>query len=151
MRRSDRQLALDEAEKILIDGIFGVLSMNGQDDYAYGVPMSYVFTGESIYIHSAVEGTKLTRLRKDNRVSFSVVGEAIPLVDTFCMKYKSTIVFGTVREVESDEKLKALNLLAEKYSTDEFREKGRAYAVDSAHRTVVLRLEIEHISGKARK
>lgn len=106
---------------------------------------------KNFYVHSDVEGLKLTRVRRDNKVGFTVVGEAIPLVDTFCMKYKSTIVFATGREVENEEKLKALNLLAEKYSTDEFCEKGGAYAVDSAHRTVVLRLDMEKRSGKARK
>ncbi|MDR3553295.1 MAG: pyridoxamine 5'-phosphate oxidase family protein [Syntrophobacteraceae bacterium] len=151
MRRKDRELSLPETEKILAAGIYGVLSINGQDDYAYGVPFSYVFTGGSIYMHSAVEGDKLTRLRRDNRVSFCVVGAAVPLVDTFCMQYESAMIFGTVHEVNGEEKSKALVLLARKYSTDEFIEKGRAYAADSAHRTVVLRLDIEHISGKARK
>ena len=151
MRRTDRQLSLEEAEKILADGIYGVLSLNGQDDYAYGIPMSYIFAGNSIYMHSAVEGHKLDRIRRDNRVSFNVVGEAIPLADKFSMKYTSTIVFGTVHEVEAEEKSKALELLVQKYGADEFGDKGRACAADSAHRTVVIRLDIEHISGKAGK
>ncbi len=149
MRRKDRQLGLAEAEKILTDGIYGILSINGQDDYAYGVPMCYVFTDGGIYLHSAAEGDKLTRIRRDRRVSFCVVGEAIPLADKFSMQYESTIVFGLVREVEGDEKLKVLTLLVEKYSTAEFIEKGRAYAADSAHRTVIMKLDIESISAKA--
>jgi nitroimidazol reductase NimA-like FMN-containing flavoprotein (pyridoxamine 5'-phosphate oxidase superfamily) len=156
MRRKDRQLdatetEATETEAILAKGTYGVLSMNGEDDYAYGVPLSYVYTGNNIYLHCAPEGHKITRIRKDNRVSFCVVREAIPLVDKFSMQYESTIVFGKAHEVDDEEKLKALILFVEKYSTDEYLEKGRAYAAESAHRTAVIRLDIEHISGKTRR
>ena len=52
--------------------------MNAGDDYGYGVPLSYVFQDNSIYLHCALEGKKLTYLRRHNKVSFCVVGEAEP-------------------------------------------------------------------------
>ena len=79
MRRQDRALIRPEIEEILVNGMFGVLSMNGKDDYAYGVPLSYVYLKNVIYVHCALEGKKLTHIRQDNRVSFCVVGEAEPL------------------------------------------------------------------------
>ncbi len=150
MRRKDRELNRTDTEKILVKATYGVLSMNGENDYAYGVPLSYVYTGDSIYVHCAPEGRKITRIRNDNRVSFCVVGEAIPLADQFSMKYESAIVFAKASEVDREEKLKALMLLVEKYSA-EYLEKGKAYALDSLHKTAVIRLDIELISGKARR
>jgi len=151
IRRKDRELNRTETESILVKGTYGVLSMNGENDYAYGVPLSYVYTGNSIYLHCAAEGRKITRIRNDNRVSFCVVGEAIPLVDQFSMKYESAIVFGKTYEVDQEEKLKALILIVEKYSTGEYLEKGKAYALNSLHKTAVIRVDIELISGKARR
>jgi hypothetical protein len=150
VRRKDRQLDREEAEKILATGIYGVLSMNGENDYAYGVPLSYAFTGSSIYVHCAPEGRKMTLIRKDNRVSFCVVAESIPLADQFSMKYKSAMVFGKAYEVDREEKFEALMLLVKKYSAG-YLEKGKAYALDSLHKTAVIRLDIEFVTAKARK
>ena len=80
-----------ETEEILANGTYGVLSMNGEDEYAYGMPLRYVFTGNSIYLHSAPECHKITGIRNDNRVSLCVVGGAVPLADKFSMQYESAI------------------------------------------------------------
>ena len=82
-----------------------------------------------------------------------LVGKAEPLPDAFSMKYTSVIAFGRVFEVGDDgEKRKALVALVEKYaSSREYIEKGRQYADDSLHGTTVLRLNIEHLAGKARR
>jgi nitroimidazol reductase NimA-like FMN-containing flavoprotein (pyridoxamine 5'-phosphate oxidase superfamily) len=151
IRRKDRELNRTETEKILLKGIYGVLSMNGANDYAYGVALSYVYTDNSLYLHCAPEGRKITLIRNDNRVSFCVVGEAIPLVDQFNMKYESAIVFGKAYEVDQEERLKALMLFVEKYSTAEYLDKGKAYALNSLHKTAVIRVDIEFISGKAKR
>ena len=151
IRRKDHELNPTETEKILVKGTYGVLSMNGANDYAYGVPLSYVYIDNSLYLHCATEGRKITLIRNDNRASFCVVGEAIPLVDQFSMKYESAIVFGKAYEVDQEERLKALMLFVEKYSTAEYLDKGKAYALNSLHKTAVIRVDIEFISGKARR
>jgi len=142
-----------ETEELLRQGKYGVLSMNGTGGHPYGVPMSYVYTGAGIYLHGAREGQKLSHIRKDNMVSFCVVGEAEPLPDAFSMKYASVVVFGRVYEVGDDgEKRRALAALVEKYAGGgEYMEKGRRYADDALSKTVVLRLDIEHVTGKARR
>ena len=151
MRQQKRQLSRPEAEEILANGLYGVLSMNGGDGYPYGVPLSYVYLEGSIYLHCAGAGRKLAHIRRDHRVSFCVVGEAYPLPDQFSMQYKSAMVFGRASEVAGEEKLPVLLAFLEKYSTAEYLEKGREYAVKSLEKTVVLRIEIEHLTGKARK
>jgi nitroimidazol reductase NimA-like FMN-containing flavoprotein (pyridoxamine 5'-phosphate oxidase superfamily) len=120
IRRQDRVLSRPEAEEILTNGMFGVLAMNGGDDYPYGIPFSYVYLGNSIYLHCALEGKKLNHIRRDNRVSFCVVEGAEPLPNKFSMKYKSALVFGKIYAVDKDdEKLKGLIALVEKYYRDD--------------------------------
>ncbi len=157
MRRQDRGLNRPETEEILANGLFGVLSMNGGDDYAYGVPFSYVYLPNRIYLHCALEGKKLRHIRRDNRVSFCVVQGAEPffkLPDTFSMKYKSAMVFGKIYEVANDqEKLQGLIALVEKYYRDdpEHIERGKVKAANSLDKTVVLRIDIDHLTGKVRR
>ena len=157
MRRQDRGLNRLETEEILANGRFGVLSMNGGDDYAYGVPFSYVYLQNRIYLHCALEGKKLRHIRRDNRVSFCVVQGAEPifeLPDTFSMKYKSAMVFGKIYEVDNDqEKLQGLIALVEKYFRDdpEYVERGKVKAANSLDKTAVLRIDIDHLTGKVRR
>ncbi|KYZ75485.1 MFS transporter [Anaerosporomusa subterranea] len=150
MRRHDRGLTRSETDEILLNGVYGVLSINGEDDYAYGVPLSYVYTGGHIYFHCAQEGYKLNCTRKRNKVTFCVVGKANTLPDKFSMEYASAIVFGEVSEVHDQEKLAALMAFVEKYSSS-YMEKGKEYADSVHHKTVVLKIDSKHITGKARK
>jgi nitroimidazol reductase NimA-like FMN-containing flavoprotein (pyridoxamine 5'-phosphate oxidase superfamily) len=147
MRRQDRKLSDAETDEILLNGNYGVLSMIGENGYAYGIPLSYVYSDNSIYLHCAMEGQKLTDIRNNNNVSFCVVGEASPLPDQFSMKYKSAIIFGKAIPIDGEEKLKAL---IEKYSS-EYLDKGKELASSSLHKTIVIRIDIERITGKARR
>ena len=148
-----RELSRPEAEEILAKGMYGVLSMSGGDDYGYGVPLSYVFQDNNIYLHCALEGKKLTYLRRNNKVTFCVVGEAEPVPEKYSMKYKSVIVFGRAIEINDQEvKVKTLIDLVKKYYTDpEHIEKGKEVAANFVDKTVVLRLDIDHFTGKAKK
>ncbi len=154
LRRQDRGLNRLETEEILANGLFGVLSMNGGDDYAYGVPFSYVYLPNKIYLHCALEGKKLRHIRRDNRVSFCVVQGAEPLPAKFSMKYKSAMVFGKIYEVDNDqEKLQGLIALVEKYygGDPEHVERGKEKAANSLDKTAVLRIDIDQLTGKVRR
>ena len=153
MRRQDRQLTRPEAEAILAQGLYGFLAINGGDDYAYGVPFSYVYQDDKIYLHCALEGKKLTLLRRNNQVSFCVVSGAEPLPQKYSMKYQSAMAFGKAIEVtDKQEQLAALIALVEKYYTDrDHVEKGKVKAAESLHKTLVLRIDVDHITGKVRK
>lgn len=152
VRRQDRTLTLQEAEDILVNGNYGVLSMIGTNGYGYGVPFSYVYRDKGIYLHCALEGQKLSYLRSNNQVSFCIVTEATPLPDAFSMRYKSVIAFGKVREISGEEKMAALIALIEKYaSDDEYIRKGKEYAAQAVDKTAVIRLDVEHFTGKTRK
>ncbi len=150
MRRKDRQLKRMEAEQILLENQYGVLSTTGLDGAPYGVPLSYVFKNNCLYFHCATEGRKLENLQFCNRVSFCVVGRTEILPAQFGTRYESAIAEGCIRELTNDEKVSALFEIVEKYAP-EYREKGAAYIQGAITKTRVFCMEVETLSGKARR
>lgn len=151
VRQQNSLLEEQEAKALLLKGEYGVLSMVDSDGRAYGIPISYAWDGEgSLYLHGALEGRKLRCLSQNNPVSFCVVGHTQVLPQKFSTEYESIILEGTaIMDLPVEEKLKGLICLVEKYSP-EFKEKGLQCAEGSQHETVVIRLDIEHWSGKCR-
>lgn len=150
MRRKDRQIGTEAALEVLKNGEYGVLSIVGQNGYAYGIPLSYTYSDNKIYFHCAKEGTKLDNIKSNNKVSFCVVGKTEVLPCKFSTNYESVIVFGEAIEIEGEEKKKGLMDIVKKYSPG-FTTEGEKYLEASAHETKVVRIDIKHLTGKARK
>ncbi|MBP2032793.1 nitroimidazol reductase NimA-like FMN-containing flavoprotein (pyridoxamine 5'-phosphate oxidase superfamily) [Clostridium algifaecis] len=150
MRRRDRELKNDEVIEILKNNDYGILSTISQNGYPYGVPISYVYINNSIYFHGATEGHKLDNILNNSKVSFCVVGQTCILPDKFSTKYESVIIFGMAVEVFDDEKSLTLLEILNKYSPD-YIEKGKEYIKNASKATKVIKINIEHISGKARR
>lgn len=150
MRRKDRELKKDEAIEILEKNTYGVLSTTSEDGYPYGVPINHIYSNGSIYFHCAVEGHKLDNIKNNDKVSFCVVGTAQILPDKFSTEYESVIVFGRAMEVSDDEKNRVLIEIINKYAAD-YIEQGKEYIQKSSKASKVLKINIEHISGKARR
>ncbi len=72
------------------------------------------------------------------------------LPETFGTEYESTVVFGLASELKGAERNTALLLLLEKYCAD-FIEEGKHYMEQQAKAVKVFQIEINHISGKARR
>ena len=149
MRREKCELSKETAEKILREGIFGVLALSGDEGYSYAVPINYAYSDGKIYFHSAKTGHKLDAIKNNDKVSFCVVERHEVVPEEFTSYFSSAIAFGKIRLAEDDaEKLHALELLADKYSpnvSQDLREKElkRVSAVS------IMILEIEHLTGKA--
>jgi nitroimidazol reductase NimA-like FMN-containing flavoprotein (pyridoxamine 5'-phosphate oxidase superfamily) len=151
MRNSKRQVTREESLEILKAGEYGVFSTLGSDGYPYGVPVSYVLLNDSIYFHCAMEGNKLDNIRHEAKVSFNVVGSTELVPERFTTKYESVIVYGRAEEISSkEEKIKVLLAIIEKYSQD-FLEEGKAYIDRAVDKTHIVKINIEHISGKANR
>ena len=105
LRRKNQQLSETEARSILKNGTYGVLSVQGDDGYPYGVPMNYVYGDDAIYFHCAKEGHKMEGFQRSDKVSFCVVGEDEVIPEAFSTAYASVIVFGRA-SVVTDEKEK---------------------------------------------
>ena len=136
------------AEAILRTSTSGVLSLIGDGGYPYGVLLSYVYHDGHIYSHSAIEGHKVDAIRSNDRASFTVIGRDEVLPQLYTSNYASVICFGHIHIVSDEaEQREALRLLGQRYNPGD--EPGLAREMShGAGRTLVLRFDIEHLSGK---
>lgn len=91
-----------------------------EGDMPYEIPLNFVVRGDCLYFHSATKGKKIENLNKNKNVCFEMdINARIIEGETPCawgMKYASVIGYGRAFFVnDHDEKIKALNLLMEKY------------------------------------
>lgn len=147
MRRKDRALEQSEIIRILNDNAYGILSTVGEDGYPYGVPISFVYLNDVLYVHGARKGHKFENIAFSDKVSFVVVGDTRILPDKFSTNFESVIAFGRAVEVFDEEKLTALSEFINKYSSD-FLEQGDTYIEQAAKATRVFKIDIEHMTGK---
>lgn len=147
MRRSKQELSPADTDAVLHHCTNGVLTVNGEDGYPYGVPVSYAWHDGRICFHSAKAGHKIDALLRDPRVSFTVIDEDTIVSAEYTTYFRSVILFGTVRITEGDERIEAFQALVEKYSGDRpGEEKAREIAACStAH---ILVIDVDHLTGK---
>ncbi len=151
VRRQDRLLDMESAERLLKNGEYGVLSMV-ESCGGYGVPINFAWDGgEYIYFHCAPEGYKLECIDVNANVSFCIVGRTDVISHKFTTAYESVIVRGRInRGLPEEDRMHALSLILDKYSPKE-KEIGMKYAEKSFHRTEILRLAITSISAKGKE
>lgn len=151
MRRKDRQADEATIDKLITNGEYGIISTTGENGYAYGVPVNFVYSDGSIYFHCAKDGQKLDNINYNNKVCFTIVGATKVLPDKFSTVYDSVIVFAKAYIVDDEnEANEALKKLIEKYSPD-FLNEGLEYIARSARHTAVVKLEIVRVTGKSRE
>ena len=150
MRKKNRQLSTEEAIAILEKCPWGTLSTVGEDGWPYGLPVNYIVEDGIIYIHCAKTGHKLDNIRHNDKVCFTAVARANVLAAEFSTDYESAVAFGRASFVDDSEARLALQLIIEKYSP-EFKTAGDAMVQQMADVTQVIRIDVEHITGKARK
>ncbi len=149
VRRQDRLLDEEQAGALLRRAEWGVLSMCDAGGTPYGIPVNYVWDGDSaLYIHCAPEGRKLRCVDQEPRVSFCIVGNVNLLPSKFTTEYESIVLTGVaVRHLDEQERRHALELLLDKLSPDD-KQVGMKYAEGSFHRVEIIRLDITSWSGK---
>jgi nitroimidazol reductase NimA-like FMN-containing flavoprotein (pyridoxamine 5'-phosphate oxidase superfamily) len=148
MIRKDKMLSAEAAREILVQGEYGVLGMQG--DYPYGIPVSYVYSENAVYIHCAEKGLKIELIKKCDRVCFTVTAEVRTIPEQFTVHYKSAVLFGKASFLEGEEKRRALLLLCGKYSAG-FMDKANDEIEKYFDKTAVIKVCIEHLSGKQSK
>ena len=147
-RNKKQILSNERAIAILESGTSGVLALLGDNDYTYGVPMSYAYKDGKLYFHSAMKGHKIDAITKHNKVSFTVIETDRIVPEEFTTYYRSVIVFGKIRIVDDiEQKRAAYNLLVEKYSPD-YKEESIKEIENGIGNSRIIVLDIEHISGK---
>lgn len=150
LRRKDRTVERSETITLLAKGEYGILSTVGNDGQPYGVPLNYVYMNNAIYFHCARVGHKLENIAHNPSVAFCVVGRTNVLPAEFSTDYECAMVFGVASEVQGAEWNDALLWLLEKYSPA-FMEEGQIEIAKNAKVTKVIKIDIDHISGKAHR
>ena len=149
LTRINKKLTQEECIHILENETRGVLSVNGDDGYPYGMPMNHFYNADDgcIYFHCGKAGHRLDALNKDAKVSFCVYEKGEKEDGDWAFNVRSVIVFGKVEIVcEMDEIVDITSKLSLKFTQDaEYIQKEiNAYASS----TVLLKLVPEHICGK---
>lgn len=142
------ELTRDQCAQVLYSTEIGRLGCYSEKKM-YIVPVTYVFDGEYIYIHSR-EGQKITMMRKNSAVCFQV-----DRIDNF-VNWRSVIVWGKFEELNSKQRLIAMKLLRDRLgpmrlSTAVGPSKifgETAKAVYRPARALAFRIKVQDVTGK---
>ncbi len=147
IRRSERQLTSDEAEKILQLAEYGYFSTVGEDGWPYAVPVNYVYFNNAIYFHCATVGHKLDNISYSSKACFSVTGSSHLSPEKLTTFYKSVVAFGYAEVLSTDEIDIPIIELMKKYAADQV-DKAAEIINRSRERVRVVKISVEHLSGK---
>ena len=147
--RKKQVLSHETCIEILKTELRGVLCVNGDDGYPYGLPINHFYNEDDgcLYFHSGPVGHKIDALRRDARASFCCYDRGFIKPGDWALNIKSVIVFGKLQIVEDHEKaLEISRRLSYKFTSDE------QYIEDEVRRSgpavLVFKLIPEHMTGK---
>lgn len=149
LARKNLQLSKDECVQLLKNEPRGVLSVQGDDGYPYGLPIDHWYNEEDgcIYFHSGNFGHKVEAIKKCDKASFCVYDQGFRREGEWFLNIKSVIVFGRIQIVEDHETaIELTRRLSYKYTQDEayIQEEIDKYG----HEVLVFKLVPEHMTGK---
>lgn len=150
MRRFKQELTQEQTIDILKTCKTGILGVIGDNGYPYTVPINYVYQDNKIYIHCAKTGHKIDAIKSNNKVSFCVIERDDVVKEKLTTYYRSAIVFGTTRILETDEEIFcAAESLGLKYNDDkEFIQKEIKQWFNGL---CCVEISIDHMTGKQSK
>jgi nitroimidazol reductase NimA-like FMN-containing flavoprotein (pyridoxamine 5'-phosphate oxidase superfamily) len=162
MRRRPQALSREEIIDLLKSENRGVMSVQGDDGYPYGVPLSYVyvdgetekdeagFTGRAVfYFHCAKTGHKIDALRACDKACFTIIDRDDVVADEFTTYFRSVVAFGHAKILETrEEMMPAIQLLARRYSPDE-SEDSRNHEIEREFPGLaMIEFTVDHMTGK---
>ncbi|MBQ2323762.1 MAG: pyridoxamine 5'-phosphate oxidase family protein [Oscillospiraceae bacterium] len=149
MMRFKQAIPREECIRILQEEKRGVLSVLGDDDYPYGMPINHWYCPEDgkIYFHGGRQGHKIDAIRRHDKVSFCVYDSGFRKEGDWALNIKSVIVFGRVEIVEDEDwAIEVSRRLSRKFTQDE--DYIQHEVERSGPRTLVFALQPEHMTGK---
>ena len=151
MRRKKQLLSEAETIKILKHSTSGVLGVTGDDGYPYTVPLSHVYQDGKLFFHCAQEGHKIEAITRNDKVSYCVIDQDQVIPENFTTHFRSAIVFGRARILTGEgERRRALESLVARFSPGYLVE-GQQEIERDLHRTCIIEVTIEYLTGKAAK
>ena len=149
MLRKKQQLPEEECIEILKNELRGVLSVIGDDDYPYGMPINHFYCEEDgkIYFHSGRKGHKIDAMKSHDKASFCVYDQGFRREGEWALNIRSVIVFGRIEFIEDRETIYEIaRRLSYKFTDDE--EYIEHEIVRSGPGTLMFALVPEHMTGK---
>ena len=149
MRREKQALSPEQCIELLKSETRGVLSVNGDDGYPYGVPINHYYDERDgrIYFHGGKIGHRVDAIRRDPKVSFCVWGQDEKPEGDWAYYVKSVVVFGKAAIIEDYARTLEIGRLicskfpaSEEYTEHEIQKSGPA--------TLCFAIEIESMTGK---
>ena len=149
MLRKKQQLSDEECIEILKQEPRGVLSVIGDDDYPYGMPLNHFYceSDGKLYFHSGKKGHKIDAMTRRDKASFCVYDQGFRREGEWALNIRSVIVFGRIEIITDTEKIYEISrMLSHKFTQDEnyIEEEIRK----SGPRTYMFALVPEHMTGK---
>lgn len=152
LTRKNKQIWNENCIEILKNETRGVLSVNGENGYPYGMPMNHYYCEKTnkIYFHCGKSGYRLDCLKQNNKASFCVYTKGYKEKNDWAFNVESVIVFGEIKIIDNEEIIKNITTeLSYKFTND--KEYIKNEIERSLKNTLLLELSIEHICGKAIK
>ena len=149
MLRKKQALAKEECIEILKSELRGVLSVLGDDDYPYGMPINHFYCEQDgkLYFHGGKQGHKIDALKKHDKASFCVYDAGFRREGEWALNIKSVIVFGRIEFVDDQDTVYRLSEeLSRKFTDDDAYIKREIE--QAGPRTLMFALVPEHITGK---
>lgn len=147
--RIRQKISREKCIEILRNEPRGVLSVLGDDDYPYGLPINHFYCEEDgkLYFHSGMKGHKIDAIRRHDKASFCVYDSGYRKEGEWALNIRSVIVFGRIEIIEEKDKIYDIaRRLSYKFTDDE------AYIErelkNAGPRTFMFALVPEHITGK---
>ena len=149
LTRIKQRLSPEETINILKTEPRGVLSVNGDDGYPYGMPMDHWYCEEDgcLYFHSGKKGHRTDAMNRCSKASYCVYDSGYRKEGEWSLNIKSVIIFGHLEIIEDFDRAMAITRqLSLKYTDDieyidwEIRQSGK--------NTLGFRLGPEHSTGK---
>ncbi len=149
LKRKKQQLSKEECLALLKTEKRGVLSVLGEDDYPYGVPINhwYCEADGKLYFHGGKVGHRIDAMRRHDKVSFCVLDQGYRREGEWALNFRSVVVFGRIEWIEEPARVEEIcRQLSYRFTADEdyIQEEIRNFAAN----TLCFALVPEHISGK---
>lgn len=149
VRKIKNELDEKTTKEVLKKAPRGVLALNGDDGYPYGLPLNYVYDEDNnaLYFHGTKTGYKIDCIEKSPKASFTALLEEGVSDEGWSKNVSSVVAYGLLEEIEdSDFARDALVKLAQKYypSEDLIEENIKA----NFKNTKMLAFHINYMTGK---
>jgi uncharacterized protein len=148
MRRKEKEIT----EKLNIEAVIHESSIcrvgMSDENIPYIVPLCFGYRDNTIYVHSSLEGRKISTLKKNQNVCFEFdINTELVESENACdwgMKYQSVIGFGKASFIENPElKRHALNIIMKQYSKKSFH-----FPDKTIDKMSVIKIDITAMTGK---